>query len=117
MPRARMMPRGKRPPRAAAVALSAINNILLNAKKPNLVNSNSRAGSSGARPSFVPANRPRSGVGVKNIKRIRVRNRAIKIKKLLSQPKNVEVKKNGVVLRKMVVRRKTYFPGRRKVTY
>ena len=108
------MSRGKRPPRAATVASLAINNILLNAKKPNLVNTNSQTGS---KPSFVPANRPRSGVGVKNIERIRVRNRAMKIKKLLPQPKNVEVKKNGVVLRRMVIRRRSHFPGRRKVTY
>ena len=56
--------------------------------------------------------KPRSKIGTK-----RTRNRAIKIKKLLPQAKIVEVKKNGYVLRKMTVRRRTYFPGRRKVTY
>ena len=35
----------------------------------------------------------------------------LKIKKLLAQPKNVDVKKRGFVLRKMVVRRKTIFPA------
>ena len=34
------------------------------------------------------------------------RNKGIKIKKLLSQPKMVTVKKNGQVLRKMTVRRR-----------
>ena len=45
------------------------------------------------------------------------RNKGIKIKKLLSQPKMVTVKKNGQVLRKMAVRRKAYFPGRRRKIY
>ena len=45
------------------------------------------------------------------------RNKGIKIKKLLSQPKMVTVKKNGQVLRKMTVRRKAYFPGRGRKIY
>ena len=45
------------------------------------------------------------------------RNKGIKIKKLISQPKMVTVKKNGQVLRKMTVRRKAYFPGRRRKIY
>ena len=37
---------------------------------------------------------------------------------LLVQPKNVDVKKHGVVLQKMVVRRKTIFPAEvRRVYY
>ena len=36
---------------------------------------------------------------------------------LLSQSKLVTVKKNGKVLRKMTVRRKAYFPGRRRKIY
>ena len=53
---------------------------------------------------------PRHRIGVKNIEG-RIRNRTFKIKKLLAQPKNVDVKKRGFVLRKMVVRRKTIFPA------
>ena len=45
------------------------------------------------------------------------RNKGIKIKKLISQPKMVTVKKNGQVLRKMTVHRKAYFPGRRRKIY
>ena len=58
---------------------------------------------------------PNKGIGVK--KMTSKRNKGIKIKKLLSQPKMVTVKKNGQVLRKMTVRRKAYFPGRRRKIY
>ena len=116
------MPRGKRPPRAAAAVSKAINNVLLGANnqaaatQPGL----SQPGPSAPRPSFSPRYprfRPSSGIGVKNIERIPVRNKTIKIKKLLPQSKAINVKKNGVTVRKMVVRRKTYFPGRRARTY
>ena len=46
---------------------------------------------------------------IANRRRIRAKN--IKIKMLLPQGKNVEVKKRGVVVRKMRVRRKSIFPG------
>ena len=114
MPRQKTaMPRGKRPPRAAAANSSAINNVLLG--KRNI--GSALAGPSSA-PSFAPArpagriNRPRpsGGIGVKNMERFRKRNRDIKIKKVLSQSKVVQVKKNGLVVRTMTVRRKTYFP-------
>ena len=49
----------------------------------------------------------------KTVKRIR----NIKTKKLLAQQKQVKVRKNGQVIRRMTVRRKSYFPGRRKKTY
>ena len=45
------------------------------------------------------------------------RNKGIKKKQLLSQPKMVTVKKNGQVLHKMTVRRKAYFPRRRRKIY
>ena len=55
--------------------------------------------------------RPRRQVaGVKNIEG-RVRNKRFKIKRLLPQPKNIEVKKRGVAVRRMVVRRETIFPA------
>ena len=43
--------------------------------------------------------------------------RNIKIKKLLAEPKQVEIRTNGQVIKKITVRRKSYFPGRRKRTY
>ena len=46
---------------------------------------------------------------IANRRRARIKN--IKIKFLLPQGKNVEVKQRGVVLRKMDVRRKSISPG------
>ena len=46
-----------------------------------------------------------SGMGVKNIKRIKIINRRFKIKGVMEQPRNVEIKRNGKVVRRMVVRR------------
>ena len=61
--------------------------------------------------------RPRRQVaGVKNIEG-RVRNKQFKIKRLLAQPKNIEVKRRGVVFCKMVVRRKTIFPAEVRRAY
>ena len=55
--------------------------------------------------------RPRTGViSIEG----RIRNRNIKIKQLIPQPKNVQVKKNGNVFRRMVVRRRTIYPAERK---
>ena len=45
------------------------------------------------------------------------RKRNIKIKKLIAEPKQVEIRKNGCVIKRITVRRKSYFPGRRKRTY
>ena len=61
--------------------------------------------------------RPRRQVaGVKTIEG-RVRNKQFKIKCLLGQPKNIEVKRRGVVLRRMVVRRKPIFPAEVRRAY
>ena len=46
---------------------------------------------------------------IANRRRASIKN--IKIKFLLPQGKNVEVKQRGVVVRKMRVRRKSVFPG------
>ena len=46
---------------------------------------------------------------IANRRRASIKN--IKIKFLLPQGKNVEVKQRGVVVRKMRVRRKSIFPG------
>lgn len=52
-------------------------------------------------------------VSVKNIEKIIRRNKEIKIKKLLAQPKNIEVKHRGRVVRKMAVRCRAIFPASR----
>ena len=60
--------------------------------------------------------RPRRQVaGVKKIEG-RVSNKQFKIKCLLAQPKNI-VKRRGVVLRRMVVRRKPIFPAEVRRAY
>ena len=58
-----------------------------------------------------------SGMGVKNIENRRVRNRRFKTKRMLEQPRNVEVKQNGRVIHRMVVRRKTIYPGMTRRNY
>ena len=50
-----------------------------------------------------------AGRGEKNNDRIRIRNRRYKIKRYVAQPKNVDVKQNGRVVRRMVVRRQTIY--------
>ena len=50
----------------------------------------------------------------KNNDRIRVRNRRYKIKRFMLQPRDVEVKYNGRVVRRMVVRRRTIHPSPRR---
>ena len=107
------MPRGKRPPWAAEANSSAINNVLLGKRNigPALAAAVNLPGPSSA-PSFAPAhparriNRPRpsGGIGVKNMEVFLKRNRDIKIKKVLSQSKVVQVKKNGLVVRTTTVR-------------
>ena len=61
--------------------------------------------------------RPRRQVaGVKSIEG-RVRNKRFKIKRLLAQPKNIEVKRRGVVIPRMAVRRKTVSPAEVRRAY
>ena len=61
--------------------------------------------------------RPRRQVaGVKNIEE-RVRNRRFKTKRLLPKPRNIEVKKRGVVVRRMVVRSEKIFPAEVRRAY
>ena len=50
-------------------------------------------------------------MGQKNNDRIRVRNRRYKIKIFLAQPKNIDIKQNGRIVRRMVVRRQTIYPS------
>ena len=55
-----------------------------------------------------------AGKGLKNNDRVRVRNRRFKIKRFMFQPKNIDVKQNGRVLRRMVFRRQTIYPTTRR---
>ena len=55
-----------------------------------------------------------AGRGEKNNDRIRIRNRRYKIKRSLARSKNVDVKRNGRVVRRMVVRRQTIYPSTRR---
>ena len=52
--------------------------------------------------------------GQKNNDRIRVRNRRYKVKRYLAQPKKIDVKHSGRVVRKMIVRRQTIYPSTRR---
>ena len=55
-----------------------------------------------------------AGMGQKNNDRVRIRNRRYKIKRFLAQPRNIDVKKNGRVVRRIIVRRKTIYPSARR---
>ena len=46
-------------------------------------------------------------MGQKNNDRVRIRNRRYKIKRCLAQPRNLHVRQNGRVVRRMIVRRQT----------
>ena len=59
-----------------------------------------------------------AGRGEKDNDRIGVRNTRYKIKRYMAQPRDVEVKHNGRVVRRMVVRgRAIYVSGRRRRHY
>ena len=55
-----------------------------------------------------------AGMGQKNNYRIRIRNRRYKIKKILVQQENIDVKQNGRVVRRMIVRTQTIYPNTRR---
>ena len=55
-----------------------------------------------------------AGHGQKNNDNVRVRNRRYKIKRILPQPKNVEVKHRGQTVRRMVARRRAIYPTLRQ---
>ena len=57
------------------------------------------------------------GMRVKNIENRRVRNRRFKIKRIMEQPRNDEVKQNGRVIHRMVVIQKTIYPGMTRRKY
>ena len=55
--------------------------------------------------------RPSGGPGVKRPGRHAWREKTFKIKKFINNPKNVDVKHRGQVVRKMTVRRRAIYPG------
>ena len=55
-----------------------------------------------------------AGRGEKNNDRIRVRNRRYKIKRSLAQPRNIDVRHNSGVVRRMIVRKQTIYPNTRR---
>ena len=59
---------------------------------------------------------PRQRIGFKNIGE-RICVRSFKIKRLLAQQRNIDVKENGVVLCEMVARRRTIFSAEVKGAY
>ena len=63
------------------------------------------------RPSAKVPRKPNNRMLVKDIEG-RTRNKDIKIKQLILQSRNIEVQKNGQVIRRVVVRRKTVYPPR-----
>ena len=46
-----------------------------------------------------------AGMGQKNNHWVRIRNRRYKFKRYLEQPRNIDVRQNGRVVKRMVVRR------------
>ena len=55
-----------------------------------------------------------AGRGEKNNDRGRIRNKRYKIKRYLAQPRNIDVRQNGRVVRRMIVRRQTIYPSTRR---
>ena len=55
-----------------------------------------------------------AGVGQKNNDQLRIRNRRYKIKRYLAQPRNIDVRQYGRVVRRMIVRRQTIYPSARR---
>ena len=80
------------------------------------------AAAAGVAPFARPGPRGRRGkprrqvAGVKNIEG-HACNKRFKIKRLLPKPRNIEVKKRGVVGHRMVMRRETIFPAEVRRAY
>ena len=55
-----------------------------------------------------------AGMWQKNNDQIRIRNRPYQIKRFLVQPKNVDKKQKGRVVRRMIVRRQIIYPNTRR---
>ena len=57
------------------------------------------------------------GTGVKRIRLSKRQTAKWKIKRFTPPPRNIDVKNNGKVVRKMIVRRSTIYPDAAGVTY
>ena len=54
------------------------------------------------------------GRGEKNNDQVKIRDRRYKTKRYLAQPRNIDVRLNGRVVRRMIVRRQTIYPSTRR---
>ena len=55
-----------------------------------------------------------AGRGQKNNDLVRIRNRRYRIKRYLAQPRNIDVRQNGRVVRRVAVRRQAIYPSTRR---
>ena len=55
-----------------------------------------------------------AGTGEKNNDLVRIRNRRYKIRRILVQLKNIDVRHNSRIVRRMVVRGSTIYPSARR---
>ena len=55
-----------------------------------------------------------AGISGKNNDRVRIRKRRYKIKRFIVQLKNIDIKQNGRVVRRMEVRRQKMYPSTRR---
>ena len=55
-----------------------------------------------------------AGKGEKNNDRVRIRNRRYKVNRYLAQPRNIDVRRNGRIVRRMIVGRQTIYPSTRR---
>ena len=55
-----------------------------------------------------------AGKGEKNNDRVRIRNRRYKVKRYLAQPRNIDIRQNGRIVRRMIVGRQTIYPSTRR---
>ena len=54
------------------------------------------------------------GRGEKNNDQVKIRDKRYKTKRYLAQPRNIDVRLNGRVVRRMIVRRQTIYPSTRR---
>ena len=54
------------------------------------------------------------GRGEKNNDQVKIRDKRYKTKRYLAQPRNIDVRLNGRVVRRMIVRRQTIYPSVRR---
>ena len=55
-----------------------------------------------------------AGISGKNNDQVRIRKRRYKIKRFIVQLKNIDIKQNGRVVRRMEVRRQKMYPSTRR---